>query len=303
VVDDVSYKGQVYGTPYALDMRIMYVSVDRYQAAGLDVNKPPKTWAEFEEVILKTLRGGRTADFEVIGFDPFLGSGGIYRWMVPFWQVGGELLSPDKQKATINNEKAIQALTWLKRVVDSQGGYQKMLDFEKGTTYQQMFMDNKAAHMYATYAERAQVFVRQAPNFQFSFFPYPLPPNGRKANYGGGATWVMLNNSKNPEAAWAFVEFMSLEDNNIKFTDRYDRIPLRMRTVQQEKWHRNDAFRKLAADEMQGRRFVIAAPGGSEALSLQGDFVNDIMLNKIGLREGLAQAEAQIQQVLDKWKK
>jgi ABC-type glycerol-3-phosphate transport system substrate-binding protein len=276
--------------------------VDKYLGAGLDVSKPPRTWAEFEQNIARTHRG-RGSEIETLGFDPFLGSGGIYRWMVPYWQLGGELVSPDRERVTINNEKAIEALTWLKKVVDSQGGYEAILAFERGTTYQQLFMDNKVAHMYATYAERAQEFAIKAPQFRFSFFPYPLPPNGRKANYGGGHTFPILHSSRNPDAAWAFLDFLSLEENNVRFTDRYDRIPLRMRTVRSEKWHRNDPFRKLAADEMEGRRFVISAPGGAEALPFQGNFVTEIMLNRKSIREGLAEAQAQIQQVLDKWKR
>ena len=157
--------------------------------------------------------------------------------------------------------------------------------------------------MYATYAERAQEWQAKAPQLEFSYFSYPLPPNGRRANYGGGHTFPILNGSKNPDAAWAFLEFLSEEENNIKFTDRYDRIPLRSSTVRSEKWHRNDPFRKLAAEEMPGRRFVIAAPGGAEALTAQGAFVTEIMLNRLSIREGLTQAQAQIQQILDKWRR
>ena len=130
-----------------------------------------------------------------------------------------------------------------------------------------------------------------------------MPPNGRRANYGGGHTFPILNASKNPDAAWAFLEFLSEEENTIKFTDRYDRIPLRTSTVRSEKWHRNDPFRKLAAEEMAGRQFVIAAPGGAEALTAQGAFVTEIMLNRLSVREGLTQAQAQVQQILDKWRR
>jgi hypothetical protein len=54
---------------------------------------------------------------------------------------------------------------------------------------------------------------------------------------------------------------------------------------------------------MQGRRFVIAAPGGAEALTAHGAFVTEVMLNRLSIREGLAQAQTQIQQVLDKWRR
>ncbi|HEV2125772.1 MAG TPA: extracellular solute-binding protein [Chloroflexota bacterium] len=303
LLNDITYTGKVHGMVYGPDLRIMYISADKYRGAGLDPERPPKTWNELEEAIGKVHRGGQGTDIEHLGFDPFLGSGGIYRWLVPYWQLGGTLTNADGTKVTMNNENAIQALTWLKKVVDRQGGYEKMQAFEKGTHYTRLFMDNKVTHMYATYAERAQAFAKEAPEMKFGFATYPLPANGKKANYGGGHTFPISTGARNPDAAWAFLEHLSSEENNLKFADRYDRIPIRISTTRSERFHKGDPFRKLAAEEMPGRRFVISAPGGAEALSAQGNFVKDIMAGKVSIREGLGQAEQEIQQILDKWRR
>jgi multiple sugar transport system substrate-binding protein len=300
---DVTLKGQAYGLVYGPDLRVLYISVDKYQATGLDPNKPPKTWDEMEQAIAKVHRGGRGAEIEHMGFDPYLGSGGVGRWLVPFWQLGGELLSADDQKATINNDKGIQALTWLKKIVDAQGGYQRMLDFEKGVTANQMFIDNKVTHYYATYAERAQEFKQKAPNLKYAFSGYPVPPNGRKANYGGGHTFPIPAVTKAPDAAFAFLEHFLAEDNNITWADAYDRIPIRASTTRGDKWQRGDAFRKLAAEEMPGRRFQIPAPGGIEAQPLINGMINDVMLDKKSIRDALQETEAKVQTVLDAWKR
>jgi multiple sugar transport system substrate-binding protein len=300
---DVTYQGRVYGLVYGPDLRVLYVSADRYRATGLDPSKPPRTWAELEQAIAKVHRGGRGSDVEHLGFDPFLGSGGVGRWLVPFWQLGGELLSPDDQKVTIDNERGIQALTWLKKVVDSQGGYERIQAFARGTTPTQLFMDNKVTHLYATYAERAQEFQAKAPQLQYAFAGYPLPPNGRRANYGGGHTFPIAAGSKAPDAAWAFLEHFLAEANNLQFADRYDRIPLRVSTTRSERYHRNDPFRKLAAEEMPGRRFQIPVPGGIDAQPLLTGMVNDVILDKKSIRDALLETEAAIQTILDGWKR
>jgi ABC-type glycerol-3-phosphate transport system substrate-binding protein len=300
---DVTYKGQAYGLVYGPDLRVMYISVDRYRATGLDPEKPPRSWDDLEAAAAPAHPGGRGSEIEHLGFDPYLGSGGAGRWLVPFWQLGGELLSPDDQKVTINNEKGIQALTWLKKVVDAQGGYQRMLDFEKGPTPNQLFMDNKVTHYYATYAERAQEFKLKAPNLQYAFAGFPVPTGGRKANYGGGHTFPIVSGSKAPDAAWAFLEHFLAEDNNIAFADRYDRIPVRTSTTRAEKWQRNDPFRKLAAEEMPGRRFQLPAPGGIEAQPVVNGLVTDVMLDRKSVRDALSEAEAKIQTILDAWKR
>jgi multiple sugar transport system substrate-binding protein len=300
---DVTYQGQVYGLVYGPDLRVMYISVDKYRSTGLDPEKPPRTWDELEQAIAKVHRGGRGSDVEHLGFDPFLGSGGVGRWLVPFWQLGGELLSPDDQKAAFNTEKGLQALTWLKKVVDGQGGYQKLLDFQKGTTPNQLFMDNKVTHYYATYAERAQEFKTKAPGLRYAFAGYPVPPNGRRANYGGGHTFPLATGSKAPDAAFAFLEHFLAEDNNIAYADRYDRIPVRVSTTRSERWQRSDPFRKLAAEEMPGRRFQIPAPGGIETQPLVNGMIGDVMLDKKSIRDALQETEARVQAVLDAWKR
>ncbi|HEX2037118.1 MAG TPA: extracellular solute-binding protein [Chloroflexota bacterium] len=299
---DVTYKDKAHGLVYGPDLRVMYISVDRYRATGLDPDKPPRTWDELEQAIAKVHRGGRGTEIEHLGFDPFLGSGGVGRWLVPFWQLGGELLSQDDQKVTLNNEKGIQALTWLKKIVDAQGGYERMLAFETGTTANQLFVDNKVTHYYATYAERAQEFKIKAPNLQYAFAGYPLPPNGRKANYGGGHTFPIAAGAKNPDGAWAFLEHFLSEENNLAFADRYDRIPVHISLTRSERYHRNDPFRKLAAEEMPGRRFQIPAPGGIEAQPLINGMIGDVMLDKKSIREALQETEAKVQAVLDQWK-
>ena len=300
---DVTLKGQSYGLVYGPDLRVMYISVDKYRATGLDPNKPPRTWDEMEQAIAKVHRGGRGTPIDHLGFDPFLGSGGVGRWLVAYWQLGGELLGADDQKATLNNEKGIQALTWLKKVIDSQGGYQAMLDFEKAGTANQLFIDNKVTHYYATYAERAQEFQIKAPQLQYTFAGFPVPPNGRKANFGGGHTFPIAAGAKAPDAAFAFLEHFLAEENNIKWADRYDRIPIRVSTTKSDKWQRNDPFRKLAAEEMPGRRFQIPAPGGIDAQPLINGMISDVMLDKKSIRDALQETEAKVQVVLDAWKR
>ena len=75
-VEAVVVDGKTYAVPYSIDNRIVYMHQDLYQRAGLDVNKPPKTWDELEDVIAKTYKQSAPGQLSVLGFDPFFGSGG-----------------------------------------------------------------------------------------------------------------------------------------------------------------------------------------------------------------------------------
>jgi multiple sugar transport system substrate-binding protein len=302
-VTDLTYQGNLVAMPMGPDLRIMYISSDRYRANGLDPERPPRTWAELEQAVAKVFRAGGD-EIEHLGFDPVLGSGGVHRWLVPYWQLGGESLSPDGQKVTIFNEKGIQAMQWLLKLYNLQGGEARIRRFKAAAPNEPThFIQGRVTHYYDAYTRRAQVFQKEAPQLEFAFATYPVPPNGKRANYGGGWANVLAAGAKNPEAAWAFLEFLSEDDQNLKLVDRYDQLPIRVATARSERFTKRDPFRILAAEEIPFRQFVIAAPGGSETLPLQAAMVNNILQGQVSVADGLKDGQDQMQQVLDRWKR
>jgi multiple sugar transport system substrate-binding protein len=302
-VTDLTYQGNLVAMPMGPDLRILYISSDRYRANGLDPERPPRTWAELEQAVAKVFRAGGD-EIEHLGFDPVLGSGGVHRWLVPYWQLGGESLSPDGQKVTIFNEKGIQAMQWLLKLYNLQGGEARIRRFKAAAPNEPAhFIQGRVTHYYDAYTRRAQVFQKEAPQLQFAFATYPVPPNGKRANYGGGWANVLAAGAKNPEAAWAFLEFLSEDDQNLKLVDRYDQLPIRVATARSERFTKRDPFRILAAEEIPFRKFVIAAPGGSETLPLQAAMVNNILQGQVSVADGLKDGQDQMQQVLDRWKR
>jgi len=227
---------------------------------------------------------------------------------VPFWQLGGENLSPDGQKVMFNTEPGIKALEWLKKVFEMQGGwdavlklYQKVPPTISGASNVH-FAEGRATHYYATFAERSQWFTKNAPDLKFGFTPWPKPPNGKDANYGGNHTFTVAKGSKNPDGAWAWCEWMSLPQNNLRFAKIYDRVPIRPEVARSKDYTEGDPFRELIAQQMPFRKFVIPAPGGTEIVAFTSRFIPDVMAGKVTIQEGLRQASDQIQQILDKWR-
>lgn len=302
-VSDLTYKGNLVAMPMGPDLRILYISSDRYRANGLDPDQPPRTWADLEQAVSRVYRASGD-EVEHLGFDPVLGSGGVHRWMVPYWQLGGETLSADGEKVTIFNERGIQAMQWILKLYNLQGGDARIRRFKAAAASEPAhFIQGRVTHYYDAYTRRAQVFQKEAPQLQFAFATYPVPPNGKRANYGGGWANVLSAGAKNPEAAWAFLEFLSEDEQNLRLVDRYDQLPIRVGTARSERFTKKDPFRILAADEIAYRKFVIAAPGGSETLPIQATMVNSILQGQVSVTDGLKDGQEQMQQVLDRWKR
>jgi ABC-type glycerol-3-phosphate transport system substrate-binding protein len=297
-VQDVTWKGAMFGMPYGPDLRILYVNQDRYARAGLDASKPPKTWAEVQQNVAKTVERDGAA-ISVLGFDPFIGSGLFNLWLVPFWQMGGELLGQDGTKVTIVGEKSLGAWQWIKQMIDQQGGWPAVTAFRQGRMPQQIFADGYMSHFYGTNSERSEQFNRIAPGLKFGVGTFPLPPNGRRTSFGGLWTWVIPKESRLRDGSWLFLEEALSEENNLKFADRYDRVPVRQSVTQSEKYLKSDPFRKLVAEEVPGRKWLITAPGANGMRADIMAVATDILDKGVSISEALNKAQTSIQLKLD----
>lgn len=300
---DVEFKGHMSAIPYAPDTRILYTHWENAQQAGLDPDKPPAKWSEMQAAAEKAFRGN-TNNVERLGWYPFMGSGGPYLWMVPYWQLGGETLNADQTKVTLFNDRAVEALTWLKKIVDANGGWQGIDAFRKSFSSpngEVVMMEGGTAFLHATLSERGEQFKLKAPTMRFNVSSYPLPDRGGSvANYGGCHTLPITQGSKNPDVTWQFIEHVTNNENNVTFAVANDRVPIRESSTTSQAYIQGDRARGLQAQEMKRRRFVIAAPGGGEMLPYQ-DVVTPFMSGQMSLQDALKERERQAQEVLDKY--
>lgn len=298
---DMTYKGKQYSMPFAPDVRVNYVHSAVLAGAGLSSAKPAQTWDEMEDHVRRISRPGTDSR---LGYTPFWGSGGTGVWLVPFWQLGGELMSPDAEKVTIDNERGIQVLEWLKRIHDMQGGWDSIVAVRgRLPTGNAHFINGTMGYYYATHAERKNPDFRNNPSLQFGFADWPLPKGGKRANYGGDPSIALTAGSKAPAAAWRFLEFLTEERQSLRFAIRYDRIPIRIKTAESPAYHQNDPFLKLAMEGMRGRKWHIGAPGGADIVGMHNPMVVDVMSGKRSVREALKDTQTQMQQALDKYKR
>src|SRR5207249_1887244 len=101
------------------------------------------------------------------------------------------------------------------------------------------------------------------------------------------------------DGAWLFLEHLLSDENNLRFADRYDRVPVRQSVANSAAYLRNDPFRKLTADEMLARGGLIAAPGAADMRADIQAVATDILEKSVSLTEALAKAQLSIQSKLD----
>ena len=101
---------------------------------------------------------------------------------------------------------------------------------------------------------------------------------------------------------WTFIEWVTREDNNIKFANRFDRVPVRISSTNSDAYIQGDAAKKLQAQEMTKRRFVIAAPGGREALKHQ-NVSTPVIKGEASVKDALDEGVRLTNEVLAKFRR
>ncbi len=131
-MDEVTYKGNIYGIPDCADDRFLYYNSDILIREGfVDEQgnaKPPRTWEELEEYAVKLTKHDENGNIKQLGFAPNYGNSWLYMYA---WQNGGEFISPNGRVCTMNSTSVVEALDYMTRIYDELGGAMESLLFNQ----------------------------------------------------------------------------------------------------------------------------------------------------------------------------
>ncbi|BDI32011.1 hypothetical protein CCAX7_40620 [Capsulimonas corticalis] len=215
---EVLYQGKTYGIPQDTDDRVLYYNKTMFRAAGLDPEKPPRTWSELIYDAKKLTKRNSVGGLEQIGLIPTFGEGWLYLWS---WQAGGELLSPDGRTCTLANPSTEYALTNIVSWWDALGGVDTINAFSGSFQGQEQdpLMTGKLA-MEVGGDGIINSIARYHPELDFGVCPVPVPDDrfnhvGKYKNeptyltWSGGAAWVIPQGAKHAREAWRFIQWMN----------------------------------------------------------------------------------------------
>jgi multiple sugar transport system substrate-binding protein len=207
-IDQVTYEGQVYGLPQFIDVRALYVNLDALEEVGQDpAELDTGNWEALSDLGAQLIvaEGDRV---ERWGFDHKMQAGFIWMWGQGN---GGEFMSEDGQTLTFNDPAVVEALDWGVQAYEAQGGFQ--LYESVATTWQgdEHFARGQVA-MTAYENWMLGIVARVAPDLNFTVLPINAHGGTDPISISGGPAWCIPNGAPNPEAAWAFIEFMDRLD-------------------------------------------------------------------------------------------
>jgi len=201
-LQEVTYKGQVYGIPEFFDNRTIIVN-DALVSNPAQVSTASWTTLAANAKKLARFSGSKLTR---IGFDPKLPE------FFPLWAKanGADLLSADGAKAQLNSPKAVQALTFAVSLINAQGGWNTFQSFRNtfdffGSGNEYVKNQLAAFPMEDWYYN---VLASVSPKLKVTAVPF-VDRGGRPIDYSTGSAWAIPAKAKNPALACLWAKTMT----------------------------------------------------------------------------------------------
>ncbi|PIS29203.1 MAG: hypothetical protein COT43_04500 [Candidatus Marinimicrobia bacterium CG08_land_8_20_14_0_20_45_22] len=210
---EMKWLGHVFGIPVSSASFAFFYNKKLFREAGLDPERPPKTWDEVAAYTKKLTRYDASGNIIQMGFYPFYKSALTASQNSPStpliiaWEKGASFLSADGKRVTLINPQYVEALEWL---LDFTKPYpvEKMEAFSAGFGYgdQHAFTSEKVAMMILP--DIFPDYIRHhAPELDYGIALTPTFPGCPIAS-SSGCWWLAIpRGCKDPEAAWEFIKF------------------------------------------------------------------------------------------------
>lgn len=206
LIQAASWKGTLYSIPMEATNLGLLFNKSHFRAAGLDPEKPPRTWEELLETAKQlTLDKNKDGKPEQVGlFVPVFPASGqysdwmVWQWMPFLWQAGGEIINPEQTQVLFNSDAGVRALTYWKSIYDALNLRAFTSDYEAAFPSGVLSMAFDGPWNLPRWKDR---------NVDWAIAGLPAGPVKRATNVGGEYL-AIFKQSKHPDEAWTFIKWM-----------------------------------------------------------------------------------------------
>lgn len=226
LMEYASFRGTLYSIPMeATNLALLY-NRDLFRDAGLDPDRPPRTWDELRDYSRRLIVEGRGGRNQRIGFvvpiSPATGPQGgwmVFQFMPFLWQSGGYMIDLEQTRVLLDEDPAVRALSFWRELYD----LQNQRSFT--TEYQSAFASQQAA-MIIDGPWSLPNYPRMLRGMDWGIAPLPVGPE-KEATVVGGEYLAIFKQSAHPDKAWAFVRWMTRPDVQAFWAMRSGYLPTR----------------------------------------------------------------------------
>lgn len=281
------YDGARYGIPLDVHPLGMFYNKTVLEQAGLDPENPPQTADDYMAALAELKAAGIQGHWAT----PFQFTG-AFQFQSLLWQFGGDLFNEDTTEATFNSDAGVEALTWLRSLVDQ--GYSPSDVGQDADSI--AFQNGQAAFCWNgiwamnSYAEVSGLEWGAA----------PLPQIGDQAGAWAGSHQFVIMKQRRPdenklEAAKVFINEIS--QKSLEWAGG-GQVPARKEVREGSDFAALEVQSTLA-QQVDALRFPPPVAGVGDALAPMNEAVNLAVLGKTDPKAALDDAASQAAKILE----
>lgn len=220
---------KTYGLAYTFSTPVLFYNADLFRQAGLDPDKPPKTWAEVKSAALAIVEKTNAEGLATGIFGP---TAGDWLFQGVLRSNNGGLMSDDRKTLAFAEPPALEAVAMLRDLYDS-GAYAN-LDITAA-------MEGMASGNVGMYLQTSAIqgFLVKGSEGKFELRASTMPRFGDKPqrpNNSGSALVILSRDPLKRRAAWELMKFMTSREAYTVITAEIGYLPLRTDIVDDPKY-------------------------------------------------------------------
>lgn len=203
--------GKLYGLPFRSETHVLFYNKDMLEAAGF--TKAPETWEEVEKVAAACTKDG-VYGYGLCGTNY---SNFSFQYINMLRSSGGELLSEGNTKSEFSSDIAIQTAQTYKDLM----AYAPASLLENDNVANRTLFSSGKIAMYCSGIYDVEVIQETNPDLNFACAMIPTANGAERNTILGGWSVAIAESSKEKEAAWEFVKFLTRPDIAAIYTNTF----------------------------------------------------------------------------------
>jgi len=271
----VSREREVYAYPFNMSVQVLYYNREAFERAGIDPQKPPKTWdevIEYGKILTLDFDGDGTND----QWGVLVSLEGVFGFTPLIRQVGGEFLNGNATRALFNSKQGVRVMTLILSMSREHHIMPTSWTLFEGTS---AFLEGKIVMGPITCA--GIKFAEENLPWELGIAPLPYIQN-KSVLLGGAGIAVMTKSPARARAAISFIDWLTSRENCIRWHRETGYLPLRrsaIDSIELQSFHREKPNYRVPIDQLPYARPPDFTPYLPQIDEIIRYAIEDIMIN------------------------
>jgi multiple sugar transport system substrate-binding protein len=269
-----------YAVPWFTEARSIYYRKDLLKKAGVDPKTAFTDWDAFKATLEKLKDSGAVDGKKTYAFgSPGKQAFDLVHHVMPFvWDAGGAELNDDASKSTIASKKAQEGVEFIANLLP-EGLYDPSALEKDGTQVEESFKGGRLAvwiggpWVLSTIPRKDDDAWSDQVRNSVGVAPMPSGPSGKAYTFVGGSNLMMFKSSKNKDAAWELMKFLSQDSTQKAYADLMGMFPARLKP-QEEAGKKDDNYASFFKAIQDGRTYAPIPQWGQIEVAYRTRFGN-----------------------------